>query len=80
MAKDKGSSPLAPIGYVAATGETIVKTQSHSIQLGLETKVGQRFALYYFVIISSPIVKEESGDSFKVYFAPQARLTCLIVR
>ena len=82
----KASAPLAPsTGYVAATGENIVVIQSHSIQLGLETNycyilLQQRFALHYFVIISGHVVNGESGDSFKIYFALQANLTCLIVR
>ena len=66
----KASAPLTPTGYVAATGENNVAIQSHSIQLRLETNchmlLRHRFALHYFVIISSHIVKGESGDSFKV--------------
>ena len=80
----KASAPLPPTGYVAATGQNIVKIQSHSIQLRLETNcyilLRQRFAVHYFAIISSPIVKGESGDSHKVYFSPHPNLTCIIVR
>ena len=80
----KASDPLAPTSYVAAASENIVVIQSHSIHLELETNcyilLQQRFALHYFVIISSHVVKVESGDSFKAYFAFEANLICLIVR